>query len=118
MNGINRIGQIVILRLYYNRLQSFLQVFYKSDIHVVKFEDLVQNPQDLMSSIYAFLNVNDFKHASFKRLNTTSPKKEKVRFSESKYYELIDVILKQKKLLETHFNLTLDWDLDKCSWVE
>jgi len=103
--------------LYYTRLKGYLEVFDKKDILILRFEDLIQNPQALISSVYNFLKLEDFHHKEFKQFNTTSPK-QKVKFTAESFANVIDGFKKEKKRLETEFNMNLDWDLSKDNWVE
>ena len=102
--------------LYFSRLKAYIDVFGKENIKLVFFEDLVNQPQVLMSELYSFLELEDFIHDEFKKFNVTSPK-QKVKFSKSSFQNIKEAILRDKALLEKNFNISLTWNLTEKDWV-
>ena len=59
--------------LYFQALQRYLNYFQKSAIHLIWFEDIKNKPEDVASSLYAFLGVaSDFMPASLHQKQNAS----------------------------------------------
>lgn len=102
--------------LYFTRLSHFLNFFPKDSFHIIQFENLILNPQNEVSKIYNFLDIDDFKHKSFGQFNKTTPSEVK-KFSQEDYNYLIIHFEKEKKMLEEFFKINLNWDFTDKSWV-
>jgi hypothetical protein len=102
--------------LYSSRLDAYLKEFNKDNLLILRFEDLLEAPQKLMSTIYKFLDLEDYLHEEFKKFNVTSPS-EKIKFSKSAYDLVINSFIQDKSDLESSFNIQLDWNLKESQWV-
>lgn len=102
--------------LYASRLDAYVKEFNKDNMLILRFEDLLESPQKLMSTIYKFLDLEDYLHEEFKKFNVTSPS-EKIKFSKNAYDLVINSFIQDKSDLELSFNIQLDWNLKEAQWV-
>lgn len=102
--------------LYYNRLKQYLDIFDKDQILILQLENLTRNPQQELNKVMNFLDIDLFTFDDFKAQNQNKLKRKET-FSKETYLKLYPLFSHQKKLLEQHLNLTVNWDLSEEKWV-
>jgi hypothetical protein len=102
--------------LYYSRLEYYLSVFEKKDFLILQFEELIREPQQIMSSIYQFLGLPDLLHEEFKQHNKTSPA-SRAKIPIQVFRQCLPLFEREKELLEKNFGMKINWDLKPESWT-
>jgi hypothetical protein len=101
---------------YFDQIKPFIKVF-NSDVKLVLFEELKNNPQETMNNIYKFLGLPPNVNASYEVHNKTSSK-NKSKITLDVFNKLEPIFLEEKKRLEIHFGFELSWDLSRDTWAE
>ena len=101
---------------YFEQIKPYIDKF-KSDVLLLKFEDLIINPQQTLDEIYRFLNLEPYQNIDFKVINQTRPNKT-IKISSKAYHKLAPIFFDQKDKIQNYFNEELDWDLSEKTWID
>ena len=64
--------------LYYEQIKSFYEIFNKSQLHIIFYEEVIGNPKEAIKKVYNFLEVDDLFIPEFKIMNITGKVRNKL----------------------------------------
>jgi hypothetical protein len=70
--------EILMAGLYGEQIQTYLKLFPLNNIHIIFFEDIINNPKDVVKKLYAFLEIDP--HFRPMELSKSLNKRSSVRF--------------------------------------
>jgi len=102
--------------LYFKQIKSLIDEF-EDDVFLILFEDFINSPQCTLDDIYSFLDLEPYNaYQDFKVHNKTRPRAT-FKISNNAYNTLIPLFDHEKEKIQDHFQIELNWDLAKETWV-
>ncbi len=95
--------EYVLNGLYYSGIQRFLKHFPSSQLHLVWFEDIIENPEQVLSGVYSFLEVDPSFVPVTLHEKSNAAKKTRVKWLR----ELVAVV--ERKMTTLGFSSLLRW---------
>ncbi len=109
---------------YYYQIEEYLKHFSSDQFKIVIFEDMVQQRETILKSIYEFLDLKPleiFKDSAIynKSENRKNYAVEELKFSNEVYDKLLLRLTPEIDSLQKAFNLSLDsWNLTREKWLK
>lgn len=119
----NHLHSSVTTSLYFSQLNRYLPHFTKDQFKIVIFEEFINNPQAVLSDVFHFLDISDFKynHTSYKygESNREGFTHDDLKFTKNNYNKYIGEIKNDVRQMEEFLERSLDiWDLTEETWVK